>query len=68
MPKRGRNSFKKLDLQRALLATKAVGVPCSIIITDGTMTLVPKAVGEAVAGTNPWDKVSKNAPDKKRTA
>jgi hypothetical protein len=56
MPKRGRNTFKILDLQRALRATKAVGVPCAIVITDGQMTLVPKQAGESPeAGGNTLD-------------
>jgi hypothetical protein len=71
MPPRGRNSFKLCDLQRALRAAKQAGVAVDVEITDGKMTVVTKQQpGESpvTAGKNPWDKVLKNAPDKKRTA
>jgi hypothetical protein len=64
---RGPSTFKFCDLSRALRAAKQAGVEVDVEITKGKMTVVTKQGDDSRAtGSNPWDKVLRNAPDKKK--
>jgi hypothetical protein len=69
---RGPHNFKLNDATRFMKAhAKAAGLPVERLryVLDpktGRITGDVRNEGEAVAGKNPWDKVLKNAPDKKR--
>ena len=65
------STFKFSDLSRALRAAKQARVAVDVEITEGKMTVVTKQGNDdssRAIGSNPWDKVLKNARDKKRTA
>ena len=60
--RRGPERFRKRELTRALLATKAAGISARIDInTDGSLSIVPIGASEAAPEPNEWDKALGNA-------